>query len=119
MHNFIVDIRSLCLVSRSVLATNGNLTWFMDVDRVNFLDSARQFGVTIQTSLLSEGNRVVRKSRHAATSLLSDLVDKEHALLRAACDHPRRVLDGAGFQLMVERGNMSLRLIGISLLEMR
>jgi hypothetical protein len=91
----------------------------MDVDRVNFLDSARQFGVTIQTPLLSERNRVVRKSRHAATSLLSDLVDKEHTLLRATCDHPRRVLDGAGFQLMVERGNMSLRLIGISLLEMR
>ena len=54
MHDFIVYIRSLSFVGRSILTTYGDFGWFMDFDGVNFFDSARKLRVAVQSSLLSE-----------------------------------------------------------------
>lgn len=83
VHHFVVHVGTLSLIGRSVLAPWWCLNWILIIVNIHVFNSAWQLGIALETPFLSEGDRVVRKIRHTPATLLTNLVYKEHALLRS------------------------------------
>jgi hypothetical protein len=89
VHHFVVNVGTLSLIGRSVLAPCWCLNWLLIIVKIHVFNSTWQLGIALETPFLSEGDRVVRKSRHTPATLLTNLIHEEHALLRSTSNHSR------------------------------